>query len=1139
VTTPSRRPDAGANHVIPFYRRKGSASVVNDEGLDKRSGDNLALLPDGFSVFTRGGAPAAALVGTAGDDVIQGTSGNDLIQGLAGDDWLYGNDGDDRIEGGDDDDALDAGAGNDLLYGGTGNDNLGDLSDMPGNEQFYGEDGHDTLFIEWVSETAARTVLLDGGAGNDFIDFYAPNHMLDQVTLIGGTGNDVISGYGGLDVIIDAGAGADRVIVVMEATNFTVTLGADADRLRIATLDSGAVAVTDFAAGDTGDQLELLTLLDGTLIDWDEATNPFATGHMRLLQNGADTLVQIDRDAGGATHGFVNLVTLRNVTAGALTAFNLGFFPPDGSVPAGQTIIGTEFNNVLTGNFGDDVIQGLAGDDRIRGRAGNDQIDGGDDDDTLDGDEGNDVIHGGDGFDVLMGGLGDDLLYGGADSDTIEDRASGNDQLFGGAGFDFMSVDRSDTGPFYTILMDAGADGARIRFIAGRYGDIVTIQGSDARDDIGVYGGGIVTIEAGADDDEISINHLGGSVSLTLGAGTDSLHLQNIVNGGLVTVNDFAGGPAGDRIYVQGIFNPYQLIQRGADTVLQVDLNGSAAGGYVDYVLIKNTLAADFVLSSDQYLWTPGDQDDDPPIAVDDTIPAFEGALYSGGSLLINDSDPDGPGLSIAMVNGSAANVGQFITLASGAQLRVGADGDWSYNALGATFVPIPDFFSGASNLYLYDSFTYTLTGGGTATVTVQVQGADSDDVLHGTAGNDLLFAGIGNDVLVAGAGNDELNGGIGNDILYGEGGADIARGGTGDDVYIIESMADVTEEAAGEGNDTIIASISYVLSSNQEIETLSTQTHAGTDDVFLTGNQYNNTLIGNAGDNIMNGVDGADVMIGLAGDDIYAIDNLGDLVIDGFGQGNDLVLTYLSHTLSNGNQIETLSTVFHQGTTAINLGGNDYDNTLIGNYGANYLNGNGGVDVMIGLNGNDTYVVENALDVVEEVAGGGSDVLFSFVSYVLAAGQEVETVSTAVQSGTAALALTGNEYAQTIIGNAGANLLDGKGGNDTLYGLGGADTFAFTTTLGAGNVDTVADFVAGTDRIGLDDAIFTAIGATLNASAFVIGTAAGDADDRIVYNSATGALLYDADGSGAGAAIQFATLTPGLTLTASDFALI
>jgi len=96
------------------------------------------------------------------------------------------------------------------------------------------------------------------------------------------------------------------------------------------------------------------------------------------------------------------------------------------------------------------------------------------------------------------------------------------------------------------------------------------------------------------------------------------------------------------------------------------------------------------------------------------------------------------------------------------------------------------------------------------------------------------------------------------------------------------------------------------------------------------------------------------------------------------------------------------------------------------------------------------------------------------------------------------------------------------------LVGYGGADTFAFTTALGGGNVDSVFDFAAGTDKIGLDDAVFTAIGPTLGANAFVVGSAAADADDRIIYNSATGQLFYDADGNGAGAAVQFATLSPG-----------
>ncbi|HVQ07691.1 MAG TPA: calcium-binding protein, partial [Allosphingosinicella sp.] len=295
---------------------------------------------------------------------------------------------------------------------------------------------------------------------------------------------------------------------------------------------------------------------------------------------------------------------------------------------------------------------------------------------------------------------------------------------------------------------------------------------------------------------------------------------------------------------------------------------------------------------------------------------------------------------------------------------------------------------------------------------------------------------------------------------------------------------------------------------------------------------------IGNAGDNILNGVGGADVMIGLDGDDTYAIDDLGDLVIDLENQGNDLVLIYLSHTLSNGNQIETLSTVFHQGTDAINLGGNDYNNTLIGNYGANYLNGNGGVDVMIGLNGNDTYVIDNVLDQVVEGPGGGNDTVFSFVSYALAAGQEIEFLSTAVQSGTAAIGFQGNEFGQTLVANNGGNTLDGGLGNDTLYGLGGVDLFAFRTTLGANNIDTIADFVHGIDKIGLDQNFFPGLPSSqgLNGTQFVVGTAAQDADDRIIYNQATGALFFDIDGTGSVAMVQFATLSGSPLLTNSDF---
>ncbi len=92
----------------------------------------------------------------------------------------------------------------------------------------------------------------------------------------------------------------------------------------------------------------------------------------------------------------------------------------------------------------------------------------------------------------------------------------------------------------------------------------------------------------------------------------------------------------------------------------------------------------------------------------------------------------------------------------------------------------------------------------------------------------------------------------------------------------------------------------------------------------------------------------------------------------------------------------------------------------------------------------------------------------------------------------------------------------------------------------GAGNVDTVINFNVAADTIELDNAVFTGLAAgTLDASAFHIGAAATDAGHRIVYDSATGALYFDADGLGGAAQVQFAMLAAGLALTNNDFLVV
>ncbi|TIT27605.1 MAG: calcium-binding protein, partial [Mesorhizobium sp.] len=135
------------------------------------------------------------------------------------------------------------------------------------------------------------------------------------------------------------------------------------------------------------------------------------------------------------------------------------------------------------------------------------------------------------------------------------------------------------------------------------------------------------------------------------------------------------------------------------------------------------------------------------------------------------------------------------------------------------------------------------------------------------------------------------------------------------------------------------------------------------------------------------------------------------------------------------------------------------------------------------------------------------------------------------------AINLTGNEFAQTIQGNAGANIINGGRGADILTGNGGNDAFVFNSALGSGNIDRVTDFNTLQDKIHIDNAIFAGLSSgALTSAAFFTGAGAHDSSDHIIYNSSTGALSFDSDGIGGAAQTQFATLSPGLSITAGAF---
>ena len=302
-----------------------------------------------------------------------------------------------------------------------------------------------------------------------------------------------------------------------------------------------------------------------------------------------------------------------------------------------------------------------------------------------------------------------------------------------------------------------------------------------------------------------------------------------------------------------------------------------------------------------------------------------------------------------------------------------------------------------------------------------------------------------------------------------------------------------------------------------------------------LTGNDLDNTLYGYTGADTLDGGAGADTMTGYGDDDTYYVDNAGDVVIEYSNAGIDTVhINLSSYTLTKNVDVGQLD---YEGDA--DLTGNYIDNTLLGNDYDNVLNGKHGADVMTGYGGDDTYHVDDAGDVVTELADEGMDTVYSYLSsYTL--GDYIENGRIVSSTGAS---LTGNDLDNALTGSTGADTLIGGLGNDVLFGGASGDTLVFDAALGADNVDKVYGFVSGEDQLHLDNAIFTSLTTTgaLSADQFVsgAGATAQDANDFVLYDTTTGYLYYDADGSGATEAIQFATLVGTPSITDADFMVI
>lgn len=378
-----------------------------------------------------------------------------------------------------------------------------------------------------------------------------------------------------------------------------------------------------------------------------------------------------------------------------------------------------------------------------------------------------------------------------------------------------------------------------------------------------------------------------------------------------------------------------------------------------------------------------------------------------------------------------------------------------------------------------------------------------------------------------------------GNDYLEGTTGVDTLIGLAGDDIYIADQAGDQVVEVAGEGNDVVYTSVIYVLAAGTSVETLAARDNSLTTPVGLTGNEIANILLGNNGNNYLDGGGGADILAGYGGNDTYVVDNSGDAVFESAGGGNDTIYTTVNFSLGAGLSVERLAARDNQATSALVLVGNELANIVLGNAGNNFIDGGGGADNMLGYLGNDTYIIDNAGDQVFEdgtaQSSGSLDIIYVTTSYI-GNGSGVEIVSTIDVNATTNIDIRWDGNATNIRGNNGNNVLDGgTGTGDVLTGFGGADTFVINQGQGAAaTVLFITDFVSGVDKLSVK-AITDLAPGPVPASAFVVGTAANDFDDRFIYNPNTGLLAYDRDGVGPLAPSYFAGFFPGTALVASD----
>ncbi len=561
--------------------------------------------------------------------------------------------------------------------------------------------------------------------------------------------------------------------------------------------------------------------------------------------------------------------------------------------------------------------------------------------------------------------------------------------------------------------------------------------------------------------EETFSNVLGGVANLTIsrgtvienaigGTGVDSIFgnaAANTLNGGSDSVADTLTGSLGNDTYV---------INSATDNIVEL-----AGGGLAD----RAQLSVSFALGA-------GDN-----IEFLETINAALTTLINLTGNEIAQSITGNAGNNV--LNGGIDALADTLTGLAGNDVYV----------INSALDNIVEIAGGGTDDRAQSSVSYVLGAGDNIEV-LQTNNAGLATVINLT-GNEFAQAVYGNN------GTNTLSGGV--DALR-----DTLIGYNGNDLYLINSTVDLIVESAGGGTaDRVQASVSFALSSANNIEFLETSNAASVSALYLTGSDIGQTITGNAGTNIIKGGGGVDVVDGLGGSDTADFSDKTLAVVatlNGATPSNVTVGGVNEDSIVN---IESLT-----GGTALD--------TLTGDGNSNILNGGADAlaDVLTGLAGNDVYVINSVNDVIVENAGEGTDDrVQATISYVLGAGDGIEVLQTTSAGLFNTINLTGNEFAQAIYGNNGINTLNGGVDTlrDTLIGYGGNDTYIVNSTTdliveaaGGGTADRAQTSVTFTLAADDDIEIFettnaagvTALGLTGNA---VIQSVTGNAGANIL----------------------------------------